>query len=304
MPRLSLTKRQLESPVALDLLQLLQTITADGHLTEVEIGGLREWLRTNEHEPLPAIEYLSEVVCRVLEDSKVSDEEQAWIQKAVETVMPVVDREEAATRRREADAAARREAREDKERLRDQARLDRPVGRFDFMAAGAYYDGRQEVIRNVCEGDRVILTRETGNPYSKNAILLTLEDGRNIGYVPEVNATSLAPLLDSGVKHEAEIKKILEGGRGLIPVVWGELFAATSPNGGLVRRATYSGSSAPPLSISGPRAARPPAVVRGPTTLQPKPSRTTGIPAGFVLFIALFLLLALGLVLLRGCLLR
>ena len=49
--------------------------------------------------------------------------------------------------------------------------------------------------------------------------------------MPETEAVNLAPLIDSGARHVAEVKKILEGSRGLIPVVWGDLYAADSSEG-------------------------------------------------------------------------
>jgi hypothetical protein len=231
MVRISLTKAQLESPAALDLLQLLQTATADGRLTEAEIGALSEWLRQHQAEPLPAVTYLAEVVQRVLEDGRVTPEEQAWVQKAIDAVLPPVDRQEAATRRREAASATRREAQEKREREREKRALARPIEHFDFMVAGAFYENRQATIRRVNEGQEVILARQPANPYSPNAIVLMLPDDRHIGYVPERNAVEFAPLIDGGATHEAEVKRILQGERGLIPVVWGDFFAASSQRG-------------------------------------------------------------------------
>jgi hypothetical protein len=231
MVRISFTKAQLELPAALDLLQLLQTATADGRLTEAEIGALSEWLRQHQAEPLPAVTYLADVVQRVLEDGRVTPEEQAWVQKAIETVLPPVDRQEAATRRREAVSAARREAREKWEREREELALVRPIEHFDFMVAGAFYEDRQATIRHVSEGQEVILARQPANPYSPNAILVMLPNDRHIGYMPERNAVEFAPLIDGGARHEAEVKKLLRGERGLIPVVWGDLFSANSQSG-------------------------------------------------------------------------
>jgi hypothetical protein len=63
-------------------------------------------------------------------------------------------------------------------------------------------------------------------------VCLLLADGRNIGYMPEVHAVDLAPLIDSGARHEVEVKKILNGQLGLIPAIWGDFFAAESASGG------------------------------------------------------------------------
>ena len=120
MPRLSLTKSQLETPAVLDLLQLLQSVTADGRVTDAEIGALGEWLRQHAATPVPAMGYLTDVVQRVLVDGRISDEERAWVQKAVETVLPTTPRQEAAVRRREVVAAARRQAADEREREREE----------------------------------------------------------------------------------------------------------------------------------------------------------------------------------------
>jgi hypothetical protein len=107
------------------------------------------------------------------------------------------------------------------------------------MVAGAYYDNRQAAISGLGEAEPITLAREIGNPYSSNAILFLRRNGQNIGYVPEVTAVELAPLIDGGARHEAEAKKILQGGRGLIPVIWGDLYQAQSQEGQPSPRINY-----------------------------------------------------------------
>jgi hypothetical protein len=48
------------------------------------------------------------------------------------------------------------------------------------------------------------------------------------GYVPEANAIEIAPLLDSGHRHAAYIKKVLEGGQAPIPVIVADLYPPTA----------------------------------------------------------------------------
>ena len=98
-PRPSLTKKHLEQAVAIDLLQLLQTVTADGRLLPDEIKVLGAWLRDRRQEDLPAIAHLSGIVERVLADGRVSDEERAFVQKTVESILPTSERAEAVMRR-------------------------------------------------------------------------------------------------------------------------------------------------------------------------------------------------------------
>jgi hypothetical protein len=92
-PRKSLTKKQLEDPMALDLLALLQTMTFDGKILEPEIALLNQWLDDHKTSSIPGIAYLRESVQTVLADGRVTDQERAWLQKAVETVLPKEERE-------------------------------------------------------------------------------------------------------------------------------------------------------------------------------------------------------------------
>ena len=222
-PRKSLTKRQLQEPVALELLALLQTVTSDGRLLEEEVQLLKQWLEDNRESSLPAVEHLRSSVETVVADGRVTPEECTWLQKAVETVLPREERDLAALRRREAVADERRLAAEEKERLAELRRLNRPIARFDVMVAGVLHEGRAAVIeRFVGESDTVYLAREPQNRFSPNAIAVRLTNGFDIGYIPETEAVNLAPVLDQGALHSAEVKKILHGRRAPIPVIWGE----------------------------------------------------------------------------------
>ena len=136
-PRKSLTKKQLEEPVALELLALLQTITADGRLLEEEVQLLKQWLDENRESSLPAVEHLRGSVEAILADGRVTTEECAWLQKAVETVLPKEERDLAALRRREAVADERKLAAEEKERLAEIRRLNRPIARDAQTYRGA-----------------------------------------------------------------------------------------------------------------------------------------------------------------------
>lgn len=231
-PRKSLTRSQLETPEALDLLALLQTVTEDGRLLDEEISALKEWLDENSESQLPAVAHLRGAVETVLEDGRVSEEERVWLQQAIETVLPREDRSLAAMRRREAKADDRAAAAEEKAEAREMARKSRPVTRFDFMVAGVMHEGRGAIVQKECGVDTpVFLVREPSNRYSPNAVLVRLPSGRDVGYVPEADAARLAPMLDQGALQSASVKKVLRGGKVPTPVVWGELFAADAPVG-------------------------------------------------------------------------
>lgn len=229
-PRKSLTRSQLEAAEAVELLGLLQTITADGRLLDEEIKALRDWLSQNANSELPAVIHLRDAVETALADGRVSDEERTWLHETVETVLPREERSVAAMRRREAKADERAAAAQAKLDARELAQKSKPLTRFDFMVAGVLHEGRAEVVRKYCrEDDAVFLVREPSNRHSRNAILLRLQSGHDIGYVPESDAVRLAPLLDGGALQSASVKKVLHGRQAPVPVVWGELFAADAP---------------------------------------------------------------------------
>lgn len=217
----------------------MQTVTADGRLLEQEVLQLRNWLETHRGNSTPAVAYLREAVEEVLADGRVTDEERAWLQKAIETVLPREERERAAMRRREAAAddrlklAANRQA--EKERMAEKKRRSRPIASFDFMVAGVHHEGRRAVVRRFVRDDcRVYLARDLENPHSSNAIAIRLKSGFEIGYVPESQAARLAPFLDDGAHHIARVKKVLQGRSVPIPVVWGDLLSADAPVRGSV----------------------------------------------------------------------
>ena len=217
-------------PEALELLALLQTITSDGRLLNAEIRAVNDWLADYPASTLPAVAYLRAAVQAVLEDCRVTAEERTWLQGAIETVLPPEERQIAIQRRLEAEAEAGRHATAQQELQREFARLCRPVATFDFMVAGVPYEGRAEIVEaHVREGDAVFLVREPGNPHSPNATLVRLQNGLDIGYVPEADAAYLAPQLDKGALQFAQVKKLLTGARGPIPVVWGELYHSEAP---------------------------------------------------------------------------
>jgi len=279
-PRKSLTKSQLQEPVALELLALLQTITSDGRLLEEEVQLLKQWLDDNRESALPAIEHLRGAVETVLADGRVSPQECAWLQKAVETVLPREERDLAALRRREAVAEERQLAAEEKERLAEQRaelrRLNRPITRFDVMVAGVLHEGRAVVIeRFVAELDTVYLAREPKNPFSPNAIAVRLTNGLDIGYIPETEAVNLAPVLDQGALHSAVVKKILHGRRAPIPVIWGELYASQAQLPDAVSQSQVPVRASAPPAPQRPTRAAPVAV---PFASHPTPAPSTDRP--------------------------
>lgn len=227
--RISLTKTQRQSAAGAELLSLCQVVTTDGSLSEEEVSSLRGWLREHRNEELPAISYLTKVIETIVADGRVTDEERRELHIALEHILPPDVRAIAKKARRSVEETERdrlRLQRElERERQRDERQRDSPIERWDFMVAGAKYEGRPALIKRYAQGASVAyLVRDRANKFSRNAIEVRTMSGHQIGFVPEQDASDLAPLLDGGHPYIAQIKKILTGGRYPIPVVVADVY--------------------------------------------------------------------------------
>lgn len=226
---LKLRKGATESGIVAELLMLLETITADGTITESEASELHGWLDQNRDAELPAIDFLRTMLDQILADGKVTIEERKALHKAVERVLPPELRERAKGQRvagelmektREREEKAAKRARETEERERT-----RPIHSANFMVAGVVYEGRARVVdSHLKAGQTVFLARDPGNQYDPNAIEIRLPQGFVIGYVPREDAREMSPLLDGGCMQTAYCTKILAGRRSPIPVVQAGLY--------------------------------------------------------------------------------
>lgn len=227
--RISLTKTQLRTELGAELLSVCESVTADGKLAPEEAQGLREWLDEANAAELPAASYLREVIERVLADGQITQEECREVYRAVEAVLPPEVRRQATAARKEIEAAEREAAKAVSEQEREERRRDVQIAAANFMVAGVRHEGRGEIIAHYANaGDPVRLVRDRGNRYSRFAIAVQLENGKQIGFVPEEDAQRLAPLLDEGAKCAAWITKILGSGRVPIPVVQTKLYRPDS----------------------------------------------------------------------------
>ena len=222
--RLSLTKTQLQASVAAELLNLCQSVTEDGHLSDEEVLALKTWLEENRNADIPAIDFLTTTVQKIIADGVVTKEESRLLYKAIEIVLPPEVRKESVERRKEVEAEekilARLERETQKQKEKEERELNYPLSSANFMVAGVRFEGRPEVIRSYTKPDeQVYLVRDRQNKYSHNAIEVRLKNGMQIGYVPEDDAVYLAPYLDKDCKHYGYITKILTGGRSPISVV-------------------------------------------------------------------------------------
>lgn len=152
-----------------------------------------------------------------------------WSHISIEAVLPPEVRRQATAARKEIEAAQREEAKAAREQEREERRRDVQIAAANFMVAGVRHEGRGEVIAQYANaGDPVRLIRDRGNRYSRFAVAVQLDNGMQIGFVPEEDAQHLAPLLDEGAKCAAWMTKILGSGRVPIPVVQAKLYSADS----------------------------------------------------------------------------
>lgn len=227
--RTSLTKKQLETDAGRDLLNICQSITADGRIADEEINAIHQWLEKNCHIDLPAAHFLTEVLSRTLENQTISDEERREIAKSIEAVLPPSERKHASLARKQTELEAQQLARDATEKSKQEAKqlknLQRPLATADFMVAGTKHEDRSEIIDiEIRLESKVILKRDKSNRHSRFAIAVLTESGECIGHVPEDYAQQLAPILDQGAVQTASVKKILEYSSGPVPVIIARLY--------------------------------------------------------------------------------
>lgn len=81
---------------------------------------------------------------------------------------------------------------------------------FIRKAVGVSFEGRQDVVKNLQEGDAVTLRREENNPHDPNAIALYYK-AQQIGYLKKELAQHLAPIIDQGTLYQAVISQVTGG---------------------------------------------------------------------------------------------
>jgi hypothetical protein len=170
-------------------------------------------------------------VLEILADGVLKDEERLRLQKLIERILPPDLRQYAVLTRREVSeqekAVAAQKREEARQKVREQRELDSSLLSFNFMVAGIAYENRGSIIAaHAREGMTAYLIRDRANRFSAHAIEVRLRSGHQIGFVPEEVAVELAPLLDSGCKSCASIKRLLtQTRRGYdIPVIVGQIY--------------------------------------------------------------------------------
>lgn len=215
----TLTKKHIQEQAGADLLQICQTMAADGSLTDEEINGLADWLSGTASSDIPGILFLRGLVNRILEDQEITDAERKDLFAGIERVLPADVRETVRIARRRVETV--------------ETERNRPIEYFDFMVAGAKRREYSEMIEGVVdEGDEIFFEREPDNPADENAVCVHAGRNYKIGYVPRADARTMAKLLDGGSRYQAHVKKIL-GYDKPIPVVMAQFFSSAATREGL-----------------------------------------------------------------------
>jgi hypothetical protein len=219
--RVSITKLQRQTAAGAELIALCQTVTEDGSLADNEVTALRQWLRDNQGVDLPAHDVLMRNVANIVADGKVTADERRELYRIIELVLPPDIRSVVRDRRRALERNERELAQATREAEREATLLNRPLDSWDFMVAGVRHEGRrpESMFRSANAGDPAFLVRDRDNKFSRHAVEVRLENGMQIGFVPEEDAVEIAAHLDAGRPHVASIKMIVTGGRSSIPVV-------------------------------------------------------------------------------------
>lgn len=103
--------------------------------------------------------------------------------------------------------------------------FSRDIFLMETMINGAMHTrGIRTRAASLKEGDRVVLKLEPKNKFDDKAILVNMEDGRKLGYIPRVKNEVLYHLMDAG-KHLFGIVKGGDIGENLDPDDnWIEIF--------------------------------------------------------------------------------
>jgi single-stranded-DNA-specific exonuclease len=84
--------------------------------------------------------------------------------------------------------------------------------RFSTKVAGVTFSGRQEFIKELQQGDKLILIREPQNSHDNNAIRIDRQDGSTIGYINAKLAAELALALDRACQYQCAVSAVTGGG--------------------------------------------------------------------------------------------
>lgn len=86
------------------------------------------------------------------------------------------------------------------------------AGAFHTKVAGVTFEGRQDLLPEIRDGQPLRLGREPANPHDPHAIAVCLLDGRRLGYLSARLAGRLAPSMDAGARYTVTASQVTGGG--------------------------------------------------------------------------------------------
>ena len=210
-----------------ELYSLCQTAAADGTLSPRELALLRAWLARSEEVQVPARAYVRELLEHILRTGRVAPADLQALGRVLEPSLPRQVRHPPAALHlvgsdkmpHPDDSAA--------ERVRNEV-----LASACFMVAGCPSERRASLIqREARAGEPVLLVRPRGDAPSENAIEVRAAGGKQLGYVPEHRAKTLAPLLDRGARYRAHLISVCVGAHAPVLIVQAFLYQGNAALG-------------------------------------------------------------------------
>ena len=232
--------RQQTTEACLELLAVYDTVAENGRLLPNEASAWGDWLGAYSEAAFLPQDQLANLVRRALGVGVITDSDRVAIRNAIDRLLPPDVREVVRTGRTKGSAGGR-------------GRENTPIDSYRFVVAATREDVRTtHIARYAFEGDEVLLVRESDNPHSRSAVLVRLVTGFDVGYVPELDARSMAQHLDENLPYSASVKRIVRGGRAPIPIITADFYRADSRVEGVRRPQDQSGSAALAYAVKTP----------------------------------------------------
>lgn len=76
-----------------------------------------------------------------------------------------------------------------------------------YIAGVNYRPGARDKLASMIDGEALRLVRQPENPYDKNAVAV-YDGGVHLGYVPAVDAVTIAKAMDQGLKVSAVVNRV------------------------------------------------------------------------------------------------
>ncbi len=102
-------------------------------------------------------------------------------------------------------------ARKDEFLVRDRFATIGDAERFFTKIVGVSFEGRQDLVAGLAEGDALALVREPDNPHDRNAVAVRYGT-LHLGFLRREIASKLAPKIDAGDSYAAVVGSVTGGG--------------------------------------------------------------------------------------------